>query len=286
MNERGFSDDHIPPRSCGNARNVAYRRLYADEMSAPQAQMPSANGIRYATVCERCNNGRGPDDAAAAEFVERVRAIERSPVHLSGALRVPARANQILRAVLGWFLAARLDERESATDALLRAYLDGDVLDQRIVVHFWPYSGEETIIARDFTSFNVYEGTAIRGTASVIKFPPIAVMLVHGEPLERFPRLDLHSGGARAFEVLLPWDRATAPAAHWPERPDETGNVVMGGAEFINAVSSFSGFFGKAMMDEQRRRAATVHASRGMNRPQRYAFFTDDGTKRELYFVR
>ncbi len=284
--ERGFTEDHIPPQSCGNTGTVAYRRLYADDLAAVQAPMSSGNGIKYATVCQACNNGRGFHDAAAAEFIARLRSIERSLVYLPGPVHVVARANATLRAVLAWFLAARLHEQQSSTDALLRRYLDGGDLSPLIAVHYWPYSGDETIIARDFTSFNVYDGRAIRGTVSVIKFAPIALMLVHGEPVEDLPRLDLHSGSPERCEVLLRWDRASAPPSHWPERADANGNVVMCGAEFINAVSSYSGFFGKTMIDEQRRRASGIHASRASNSPQHYTVVANDGTRRLLYYVR
>lgn len=284
--ERGLSEDHIPPKSCGNAGNVAYRRLYADDLAVAQASMSSGNGIKYATVCESCNNGRGSQDAAAAELITQVRSIERSSIQLPRLVHVPARANAVLRAALAWFLTARLHEQESSTDALLRAYLDGAELNPAIAVHYWPYSVDETIIARDFTSCNVYDGTAIRGTASVIKFAPLAIMLVHGQPVDELPRLDVYSRAAERSEMQLRWDRAGAPPAHWPERADQAGNVVMGGAEFVNAVSSYSGFFGKAMIDEQRQRASAIHASRGFNSPQQYTFVTKDATRQRLYFVR
>lgn len=286
MRERGFSEDHIPPQSCGNSGSIAYRRLYADDLATAQATMPSKNGIKYATVCKGCNNGRGFYDAAAAEFVSRLRSIERANIYVPGLIYVPARANAVLRAALAWFVAARLNERECATDAMLRTYLDGGDLAPNIAVHYWPYSGDETIVARDFTSFNVYDGYAIRGTASVIKFAPLAIMLVHGEPVDRLPRLDIHSGAAQRSEMLLRWDRASAPPAHWPERADADGNVVMCGAEFLNAVSSYSGFFGKAMIDEQRRCAASIHAARRIGAPQEYCFVAKDGARRRLYFVR
>jgi hypothetical protein len=63
------------------------------------------------------------------------------------------------------------------------------------------------------------------------------------------------------------------------------GNVVLCGAEFMDAISSYSGFFGRVMMDEQRRRAAAIHAPRGIDAPRQYTFVTTDGVRRRLYFV-
>jgi hypothetical protein len=285
MLERGFSEDHIPPQSCGNSGTVSYRRLYADELKAPQITVPSRNGIRYVTVCAPCNNGRGPDDAAAAEFVKELRAIEKSRLVMPGTVRVPARARRVLRAVLAWFLAVRLHDLESSTDALLRDYLGGAPLDPRIVLHYWRYDSDETIIARDFTSYNILEGSAIRGTASVIKSWPIAFMLVHGEPVPDLARLDGYSTFRESAKVLLPWRRDDAPPSHWPERADPIGNVVMWGAEFRNAISSFAGYFGRAMIDDQRRRAAT-NAIHRIGDPERYSFLASDGSMQSLYFTR
>jgi hypothetical protein len=93
---------------CGNDQEVVARRIYADEMVSKQFDVKGRNGLKYRTLCKKCNGEViGSRDEALGKFAlaaEPLAAPAPDPVRSVNANIRPA---AVLRAILGHFVAAK-----------------------------------------------------------------------------------------------------------------------------------------------------------------------------------
>ena len=243
--KRNLTDDHIPPRCCGNDKAIVARRIYAEELIARQVDAKSNNGLKWRTLCRQCNGDLiGRWDPALGEFTKQTEAIISPSLALPQRLNMNIRGGAVLRSLLGHVVAAKTQGDAVPLDAKIRDYLlDRAALDPKIGVYCWLYPYRPIVVARDFTWVEVEgEGGASPGLATVIKFYPLAVLVldasVKGQsnsnymtPLHPFAGTDENL--ETAIEILR------QPIFHpgWPERA--MGNhLVLGGRTYVDSVTT------------------------------------------------
>lgn len=61
LEEKILSDDHVPPKCCGNNKDSYYRRFTPEylEETSKLAPIHSQNGVKLRTICNKCNNDLG-----------------------------------------------------------------------------------------------------------------------------------------------------------------------------------------------------------------------------------
>jgi len=238
-----LTDDHLPPRCCGNNTPIMARRVSADELIAQQVDAKSRNGLKFRTLCRACNGDLlGAWDEALGDFSKRSATLLSSPVALPGSVSLSIRAGAVLRSVLGHVVAAKVEDDQVPIDQKIRDYLLGkSPLDGAIKVYCWLYPFEPTVVARDFTFVEV-EGVGGKspGIVSVVKFFPLAFCVLDGKgdlnpecvtPLHQFSALDP--------QTIVDIKVSRKPIVH-PGRPERAmGNhIVLGGKSYVDSVTT------------------------------------------------
>ena len=172
--EKELTEDHVPPRCCGNEKAIVARRIYAEELIAQQVDAKSNNGLKWRTLCKVCNGERiGRWDPALGDFTKQVETIiSSSSLVLPQKLTMNIRGGAVLRSLLGHVLAAKIQGVAVKIDTKIRDYLlDRTPLDPRVIVYCWVYPYRPIIVARDFTWVEIVgEGGSSPVSTSIIKF--------------------------------------------------------------------------------------------------------------------
>jgi hypothetical protein len=240
-----LTDDHVPPRCCGNDKAIIARRIYAEQLIARQVDAKSLNGLKWRTLCRSCNGDRlGRWDTALGDLASKVIAF------ISGGPNDPAYAQiefcggAVLRSLLGHALAAKQEMDAVPIDRKLRDYIMGRApLDPKVGVYWWLYPFLPTVVARDFTWVEVEgEGGGSPGLATVIKFLPLGFMIIDESASANFDTSKLwplHQHAAIDDNAVVGQavNRMGLVNPGWPERP--MGNhVVLGGRTYTDAVTT------------------------------------------------
>lgn len=241
--KKNLTDDHVPPRCCGNDKVVVARRIYADELTARQVAARSRNGLKFRTVCRACNGDLlGSWDSALGELSNQVKTIVSSTVELPVQVSLRVRAGAIVRSVLGHVVASKIQADHVPIDQKIRDYLTGkSSLDGTVKVYCWLYPFGPTVVSRDFTFVEV-EGAGGKspGIVSVVKFFPLAFCILDGSGELNVERLTpLHSFAVLNAMVETEVDFWRTPIIQpgWPERA--MGNhVVLGGKTYVDSITT------------------------------------------------
>jgi hypothetical protein len=238
-----LTDDHIPPRCCGNDKEISARRIYAEELIAPQVDAKSRNGLKFRTLCKRCNGDLlGAWDGAVGELADQAARIVQPLIALPTTVPIAVRSGAILRSFLGHVVACKVQDDAVPIDQRIRDYLMGLApLPASIKAYCWLYPFSPTVVSRDFT-FVVAEGEggSSPGIVSVVKFFPLAFCVLDGQgSLNGNGITELHQ-----FASMEPSDTAAihlhrAPIVQpgWPERA--LGNhIVLGGRTYADSVTT------------------------------------------------
>lgn len=208
------------------------------EMLSVASPKPSArrsqDGMKYRTLCARCNNDRlgRRYDPSLIELSHEVGKLADSKLQLPGQLALATRPNRLARSVVGHLLAFGLAQHRqgSANDALTDYFLDEHRLwPARLRLYYWMYPYSNQIVVR-------HAGLSFKGLNDVaafmlLKFFPLAFFVVVDEPASwrlRLRRLDTILSADIDHEANLTIDLVALPAAQWPETPDQWGVVLYG----------------------------------------------------------
>jgi len=241
--KRNLTDDHVPPRCCGNDKPVVARRMQGHLLRARQVDAKSLNGLKFRTLCRDCNSMLGAWDNALGGFAAQVKSVIIPAVVLPDLVTLTVRPGAVLRSVLGHVVAAKVQDDKVTTDQKIRDYLLGsNGLDPAIKVYCWPYPAGVTVVSRDFTFVDVEgEGGKSPGLISVVKFHPLAFCVLDGhDQLKEAQYLtELHG-----FANTDPRDEATVqirirPPVYppWPETA-HGNHLVLGGRTYVDSVTT------------------------------------------------
>ena len=227
---------------------VEVNRLFGDVMITPQRAAKSRNGVKYATLCQQCNNNLSDFDAALAHFSQAVVRYLYTAANNRDIFEVMSRPGAMTRSILGHFLAGKLESDRVPTDGWIREYLNGGALDDRLKLYYWFYPYYFTILARDFVFQDLANWWKMDGLANVMKFFPLAFMLTDSSVSLPFQTLHDLANLAPDEEQPLSVNFELAMSPFWPERPDRN-HVVLGGAAFMDAICSLDGHFGRRLRE-------------------------------------
>ncbi len=245
LQKRNLTYDHIPPQCCGNDKEVVARRIYADELIARQVDSTSKNGLKWKTLCRPCNGDLvGRWDPALGDFTKQAEAIIAPSLTLPQRVSLAIHGGAVVRSILGHVVAAKTEGDAVPLDAKARDYLLGRApLDAAMQIYCWLYPYHPIVVSRDFTWVEVEgEGNASPGVATVIKFYPLAFLIVDATgrgTIDTQYMTALHRFAALGDKDTVTVDIWRAPVIHpgWPERA--MGNhLVLGGRSYVDSVTT------------------------------------------------
>lgn len=231
-----LTEDHTPPKGCHKPTQVQLRHL-TYLLSGGSSQAPSRllqNGVKYRTLCHRCNNtllGANYDPA----FIDFVNAIATALQgdSLPSVVSVEIQPQAVVRSLIGHMSAQGVDryEKGAVTEPMRDYFLDRTrALPDSLRVYFWLYPFRQHVMFRDAA----YADLSTQSTFAIwlLKFYPVAFALTFDDaPLIAHPGIqsfdqwrDARYEQKAAVSASL---RVPVPQM-WPEAPTPTSMFVVG----------------------------------------------------------
>ena len=238
-----LTEDHTPPKGCIRISKVEMKHVvdyFHTDKSVTKGRI-SQNGVKYKTLCPRCNNvllGANYDKALIS-FVNTTGNYIKSPIHLPKNMSVNGQPQKIMRSILGHLAAQGVDRYQKGPDTIpLRDYFIDETLPlpENANFYYWIYPYETQVLTRDC----VYLDIKFEKPFGIwfIKFFPIAFMVTWDEPTNhRFNLAGLVTWRFTGIndEADIPIRLDTVVHQHWPETPLIDGIVVTYGRDAIIA---------------------------------------------------
>jgi len=195
----------------------------------------SQNGYKLRTLCGGCNSKVGREyDPVIGDLCSDITAYLQSPLMLPVEARFDTIPNRLLRGIFSHMLASKLRPNHNVVSEHIRAFLSSPAgrLDPSLHLNYWLYPYPEIAVTNDFGLLLYDGGTREYGLYSVMKFPPLALLLTN---VPRFPQIpDLCEFARFGLDdpgrIVLRFDRITAQG--WPERD----GMVLGGETLRESV--------------------------------------------------
>lgn len=237
-----LTEDHTPPKGCLKPTQVELLHivsLLSDEPTKTKGRF-SQNGVKYRTLCHRCNNNLlgTKYDPAFITFVNNVGSLLRSSLHLPNTIIIQAQPQAILRSLIGHVSAQGVDRYQKGplTEPLRDYFLDtSKPLPSDIRIFYWAYPHRPHVMARDAAYLDIPSGHSF--AIWLLKFFPIAFLVVWGEPKGlHYPIHGFDLWHNCPFDTLvdLPVTLRPIPPQFWPEAPSDQ-SVLLYGQEAIFA---------------------------------------------------
>jgi hypothetical protein len=232
---RELTFDHIPPSSAGNVSAVMLTSAMSAISGRPQEDRPliSQNGYKIRSICSDCNSTLGREyDPAIAKLCAAITNYLESPLSLPAQVAFDTKPARLLRGILAHLLAAKLSPDTCLVDQQIREFLSDHThsLGANVHLYYWLYPYPQIFVLRDFgTVFETGDGRK-SAFCSVMKFPPLAMLLSDIDYFHDLPDLASMShfsiddpGHVHVrFRDVKPRD--------WPEGTDHSGFILMGDA--------------------------------------------------------
>jgi len=231
-----LTHDHSPPKSVVRPTPVSVRHiveLVANDKPASAGRL-SQNGLKFRTLCARCNNQLLglKYDPALANFCNSLTSILSSSLTLPRTVNVRCIPQRIMRAVFG-HLAAQGVERHlkgPQTEIMRDAFLDESILfPEGMRFYFWPFVHEDCVLFRDAAYSDIPTKKVF--IIWLMKFFPVSFLIAWEDgpsPYFSLPRLCAWRRVSSSAEVDMPVPLVDLPPRYWPEAPTDR-NVVMYG---------------------------------------------------------
>ena len=170
-----MSDDHIPPKCCGNSDKVFYRRFTPEYIGskAKTKDLYSQNGIKFRYICSDCNNLLGTKyDDELGKFKEVILKLLKGSNE-----KYSIDVNKIVKSIVGHFLAS--SERDNCTHSVaMRDYFfDRNVEkffnEYSLFVYFYPYN-DQVFIMKEYMVMDLENDEFSNKLFSSLYFYPFA----------------------------------------------------------------------------------------------------------------
>lgn len=244
-----LTEDHTPPKGCLKPTQVEMHhitRLLSDETKPSKGRI-SQNGVKYRTLCHRCNNtllGTKYDPSFIA-FVNGVGKLLTSSLHLPNSIAVRGKPQAIMRSLLGHISAQGVDRYKKGplTEAIRDFFLDTTrPLPASLRIFYWAYPYRPHVMARDAAYLDIPSGKTF--AIWMLKFLPIAFLVAWDETIGLdYPIHSFEPWRDCAFdlEVDLPVNLRSIPPEYWPEAPSGHSVLAYGKeAMFVKGLSRHS----------------------------------------------
>ncbi len=194
----------------------------------------SQNGVKYRTLCGKCNNGfLGREyDPEFIAFVNRIGGYLKTHITLPPVMQVKIKPQRVMRSLLRHMCAQGVNRYEKGfiTEPIASYFQNpSKPLPPEIKIYYWPFPYKNHIMARDcaLTDLKVKEPVVVW----FLKFFPIAFLITFEEPpgyefkvaeLSQWRNEDID------YETETPVYLNDLPHQYWPEAPSNTSIVVYG----------------------------------------------------------
>jgi hypothetical protein len=230
---RELTWDHIPPKVAGNIDPVMLVSAMTAISGHPQEDQPliSQNGYKVRSICKECNGaiGREYDPTIGLLCAEITRYLE-SPLSLPSQASFDTLPARLLRGLFAHFLSAKLSPTTGVVDDHIREYLADHArsLNPDWHLYYWLYPHASISVFRDFTMMVPTRTGREVAFCSVMKFPPIAILLTDATHFHDLPDLCAFAHFGIDDPGRVDIDFTHAHPADWPEGTDHSGFVVTG----------------------------------------------------------
>lgn len=236
-----LTEDHTPPKGCYKPTQVEIQSLLRrlSETTEGRKSRHSQNGVKYRTLCHRCNNTLlgATYDPPFIGFVNQIARLLNSTLALPDVLSVSGQPQAILRSLMGHLAAQGVDRYRKGphTEALRDYFVDSSLpLPEPLHVYYWAYPYRSHVMARDAAYVDLGIGNPF--AIWFLKFFPVAFMVCWDNP-HNFPypvqSFEPWRNATYLSMVDLPIQLRPVPPEYWPEAPTEH-SVLAFGAEAIN----------------------------------------------------
>lgn len=180
--------EHVPPKSCENFDKV----IINDQFPQPQVKkLNSQNGIKYRTICEKCNNEMGGNsDKELKKLFDDVKGFITKEKNINAVRVITINLKLVLKSVFGKFLAMDYEPAKDLISKSMRDFITWDIKPQNFAVYFrlYPYDlsvQARTILCSDYFPEiiqNDYNNPyLISGVISVLNFFPLSFTIASGD---------------------------------------------------------------------------------------------------------
>jgi hypothetical protein len=200
----------------------------------------SQNGVKYRTLCHRCNNSLlgARYDPAFISFVNTIGNHLKSTSYLPATLTLHAQPQPILRSLLGHIAAQGVDRylKGSMTEPIRDYFLDeSKPLPEGLHAYYWAYPYRPHVMFRDAAYMDLQSGDHF--ALWMLKFFPVAFVVTWGKAIgfEYTPH-SFDPWRACAFSAVsgMPLTLRPVIPVFWPEAPTHR-SMLMYGQEAIHA---------------------------------------------------
>lgn len=172
-----LTEDHTPPKGCARPTSMELQHVTARVDAAKAIKLKANDGVKYRTLCARCNNLLlgARYDPALIDFVNRVSAYLSSDIALPPTMTVSAQPALVIRAVWGHLAAVGVDRylKGSDTDALRDYFLDDtQPSPSEMKLYYWLYPYRRQVLIRDAALGDLQQRW--QATYWAMKFYPMA----------------------------------------------------------------------------------------------------------------
>ena len=195
-------------------------------------RMLTQNGVKYRTLCERCNSYLlgGGYDRTLNEFTLTVGRFLNTTLPLPSQVAIATKPARLLRSLFGHLLAAKAELEHSKPDEAMRQYVLDRVarVPPALNVSYFVYPYPDFVIIRDVVMPARRGRFDSMGIFSILKYFPIAYIVTNVKEYEGLQSLSFHCPENLDQVVDIPISLESVQACDWPEVVDD-GNFVAGG---------------------------------------------------------
>ena len=235
--------DHVPPKgsaAIGPMDQQTVLQHLATRHGGDHRYSISQNGVKFRTLCGKCNNDilGAQCDPALNDFTDRVTRNVSSVLALPRTVHVNARPSQLVRAIFGHLLAAKGQIEDSVPDRQMRVYFQNHALHvpHGLKVFYWLHPYHNVVIIRDVVMPAVRGRFGQKpGMFSILKFFPMGYLVTDLGQYEGLTELTHYARIAGGAEIALPISLKRVEHPRWPEIVDD-GNFLAGGQSVQSSI--------------------------------------------------
>ena len=231
-----LTEDHTPPKGCYLPTAVVIRHIstHISAEKKPSRGRMSQNGVKYRTLCHRCNNtmlGSNYDPHFIA-FVNSVGNHLRSPQLLPSRAFIRGRPQAILRSLVGHIAAQGVARylKGPLTEAIRDYFLNESLpFPTGLSAFYWAFPFQSHVMARDVAFLDFAHGEPF--SMWFLKFFPVAFMITWDRPRGfEYPTETFDPWRSLAIdqEVEMPLGLSRIPHQLWPETPTDRSILLYG----------------------------------------------------------